>query len=306
MSPLKKEILKLANNTILNNNEIAKVVGCSPRTVNKYAGSHSSRCQSKVSGDSADIFQIQKTVLLPDIHYPHYEPRVMDAVAEFISDYDPDELCYMGDQVSLDCISGWNKRKPLLKEGQRLLKDYEGFNHNVLEKHESVTRSNIRRTFMIGNHEQRVEWYCEEHPELQGFIDITKTLKLDERGYNVVPYNEIHTVGKLNVIHGFYWNKYHATKTLDAFEGNVVYAHVHNPQMYAKVSPIDKKGYHTATSLPCLCNIKPDYKRNTPNFWINGFGIVEHLPATGLFNLYTIIIVDGSFMFNGKYYGKKI
>jgi len=306
MSQLKQEILKLASKTILNNKEIAKIVSCSPRTVNKYAGSHAKRCQGKITADSDDIFQIQKTILLPDIHYPHYEPRIMDAVEEFIIDYDPDEIVYMGDQISLDCISGWNKKKPLLKEGHRLLKDYEGFNHHILEAHENITRPDIRRTFMIGNHEQRIEWYSEEHPELEGFIDIERHLELEERGYEVIPFNEIHTVGKLSVIHGFYWNKYHAVKTLDAFEGNVVYAHVHNPQMYAKVSPIDRKGYHTATSLPCLCNIKPDYKRNAPNFWINGFGIVEHLPATGYFNLYTIIIIDGSFMYNGKYYGKDI
>jgi len=304
MSQMKKEILNLANSTILNNRDIAKIVGCSVRTVNKYAGSHSSRCQSKVSCDSEDLFKIQKTVLLPDIHYPHYEQRIMDAVEEFMIDYDPDEIVYMGDQISLDCISGWNKRKPLLKEGQRLLRDYDGFNHHILETHENITRPDIRRTFMIGNHEQRIEWYCEEHPELEGMIDMIRHLELEERGYDIIPFNEIHKVGKLNVIHGFYWNKFHAAKTLDAFEGNVAYAHVHNPQMYAKVSPIDRKGYHTATSLPCLCSIKPDYHKNAPNFWINGFGIVEHLPATGMFNLYTIIIIDGAFMFNGRYYGK--
>jgi hypothetical protein len=305
MSHLKKEILKLANSTVLNNKEIAKIVGCSPRTVHRYAGSHTDRCKSKASCGTDDMFKVQKAVLLPDIHYPHYDERSMDAVGEFIIDYEPDELVYMGDQISLDCISGWNKRKPLLKEGQRLLEEYEGFDHHILQTHENIT-SGVRRTFMIGNHEQRIEWYCEEHPELQGIIDLDQHLHLKERGYNIIPYNEVYNLGKLSVIHGFYWNKYHAAKTLDAFEGNVVYAHVHNPQMYAKVSPIDRKGYHTATALPCLCNIKPDYHKNAPNFWINGFGIVEYLPATGYFNLYTIIIIDGAFMYNGVYYGKSL
>ena len=130
MSPLKREIMKLAENTILSNKDIAKVVGCSPRTVNKYAGSHADRCKQKVACESTDIFEIQKTVLMPDIHYPHYDQRVMDALEEFIIDYQPDELVYMGDQISLDCISYWNKRKPLLKEGKRLLNDYEGFDHH--------------------------------------------------------------------------------------------------------------------------------------------------------------------------------
>jgi hypothetical protein len=305
MSQFKAEIEKLADTTALTNKEIARIVGCSEKTVFKYAGSYVKRCQDKSKLDDAAL-EIQKTVLLPDIHHPHYEERVMEAVNQFIFDYDPDELVYMGDQLSLDCISGWNKRKPLLKEGQRLMQDYDDFDKDILHAHENLTRSDIRRTFMIGNHEQRIEWYSEQNPELAGFIDIIRHLELEERGYKIIPFNGIHKVGKLSVIHGYYWNKYHAFKTLEAFEGNVVYSHVHNPQMYAKVSPVDRKGYHTATSLPCLCNISPDYKKGTPNFWINGFGIVEYLPATGFFNLYTIIIIDGSFMYNGKYYGKNL
>jgi len=306
MSAYKNEIQKLADTTLLTNKEIAKIVGCSERTVRAYAGSYVARCQAKTAQENQDPFQIQKVVILPDIHYPHYEQRVMDAVDEFIIDYEPDELVYMGDQISLDCISFWNKRKPLLKEGQRLLDDFDGFNESVLLNHENITSPEIKRTFMIGNHEYRLTLYAQEHPELAGFVDIERHLNLIDRGYKIVPFNEIHKVGKLSVIHGYYWNKYHAAKTLEAFEGNVVYSHVHNPQMYAKVSPVDRKGYHTATSLPCLCNIKPDYHKNAPNFWINGFGIVEYLPATGFFNLYTIIIIEGSFMFNGKYYGKKL
>ena len=305
MSLFKKEILKLADTTLLTNTEIGRIVGCSSRTVHKYAGSYTDRRMEKQSIEE-NAFEIQKTVLLPDIHYPHYDRQVMNAVEEFISDYEPNEIVYMGDQLSLDCISSWNKRKPLLKEGQRLLKDYDLFNEDVLEVHENLTSDDCKRTFMIGNHEQRVDWYTQEHPELDGFIDIERHLDLNERGYNVIEYNGIHKLGKLNVIHGFYWNKYHAAKTLEAFDGNVVYSHVHNPQMYAKVTPIDRKDYHMATALPCLCNIKPDYKDNAPNFWINGFGIVEHLPATGYFNLYTIIIIDGAFMWNGVYYGKEL
>jgi len=301
----KEEIIKLGKSSILNNREIARIVGCSERTVSKYAGSFGDRCKFKTSA-GGDPFEIQKTILLPDIHYPHYDSKVMDSVAEFMVDYDPDEIVYMGDQISLDCISVWNKNKPLLKEGQRLIRDFNNFDKDILQVHENITRPGIKRTFMIGNHEERLQWYIEMHPELEEMIEIDRNLRLQERGYKIIPFNGIYKIGKLSVIHGYYWNKYHANKTLEAFEGNVVYSHVHNPQMYAKVSPVDRKGYHTATSLPCLCNIKPDYKKNAPNFWINGFGVLEHLPATGYFNIYTIIIIDGSFMWGGHYYGKNI
>lgn len=305
MSKYKDEILNLGKTTLLNNREIARIVGCSVKTVSRYAGSFSERCKFKTS-DVEDPFKIQKTVLLPDIHHPHYDERVMDSVGKFIMDYDPDELVYMGDQISLDCISAWNKKKPLLKEGQRLLKDYEEFNNDVLLVHESITRPDTRRTFLIGNHEQRVEWFLEYNPELEGMVDIDRNLKLTERGYLIIPFNGIYKIGKLNVIHGYYWTMYHAKKTVESFEGNVVYGHVHNPQIYTKVTPVDSKDYHMAMALPCLCNIKPEYKKNAPNFWVNGFGIVEHLPATGFFNLYMIVINDGAFMWNSIYYGKEI
>jgi len=297
--------MKLAETTALTNKEIAKVVGCSEKTVLKYAGSYITRTKAKTNFDDS-AWEIQKTVLLPDIHHPHVDERSMDAVNRFIFDYDPDELVYMGDQISLDCISFWNRNKPLLKEGQRLMTDYDTFNKDILQTHENLTKKDIRRTFMIGNHEDRLRAYVEKNPELEDFIDIVRHLQLRERGYNIIPFNEYHQVGKLYVIHGFYWNMYHAKKTVDNFEGNVVYAHVHNPQMYTKISPVDRKGYHMATSLPCLCNIKPDYHKNAPNHWVNGFGIVEHLPATGYFNLYVITIIEGSFMYNGTYYGKEI
>jgi hypothetical protein len=305
MLKFQTEIHKLADTTALTNKEIAKVVGCSEKTVLKYAGTYTFRTKSKTDFDES-AWEIQKTVLLPDIHYPHYDRRTMDVVNEFILDYEPDELVYMGDQVSLDCISYWNKHRPLLKEGHRLIKDYNNFDNDILKVHENITRPDTRRTFIMGNHEERITSYVEEHPELEGFLDIETHLQLHERGYKVVPFNGVHKVGKLYVIHGRNWNMHHASKTVGEFEGNVVYAHVHNPQMFVKVSPVDAKGYHMATSLPCLCNIKPDYKKNAPNHWVNGFGIVEHLPATGFFNLYVIIIIEGSFMYNGKYYGKNL
>jgi len=188
MSKFKDEILHLGQTTYLNNREIARIVGCSEKTVSKYAGSFTNRCKFKAS-PKGDPFEIQKTVLLPDIHYPHYDEKVMDAVGEFILDYEPHELVYMGDQLSLDCISYWNKKKPLLKEGQRLLKDYKDFDKDILRVHEGLTPKDTRRVFMIGNHEERVNLYVAEHPELEDLIDIDRTLGLTERGYQIIPHS---------------------------------------------------------------------------------------------------------------------
>ena len=142
MSQYRAEILKLGETTALTNKEIAKVVGCSEKTVLKHAGTYIKRTKAKTDFDES-AWQVQKTVLLPDIHYPHCDHRTMEVVNEFIFDYDPDEIVYMGDQLSLDCISYWNRNKPLLKEGQRLVKDYNNFNKEILKVHENLTRPEL-------------------------------------------------------------------------------------------------------------------------------------------------------------------
>ena len=98
MSNLKEEILHLGKDTLLTNEEIAKLLSCSTRTVNKYAGSYTKRCKAK-SSQGCNPLKIQRAVLLPDIHYPHYDKKIMDSVEEFIIDYEPDEIVYMGDQI---------------------------------------------------------------------------------------------------------------------------------------------------------------------------------------------------------------
>lgn len=302
MSNLKVEIMKLAETTLLLNKEIAKIVGCSEKTVRRYAGTNLKRIQKKSDINNEDIWHVKKSILLPDLHYPHHDKKAMRSINDFIIDYQPDEILYMGDQLDLSCISSWNKKRPLLKEGKRLIDEYKNFNEEILLVHEKITRDDCKRVFFYGNHERRIQWYIQEHPELDGFLDIDTSLQLKERGYKIIEYNDFYNIEKLRVIHGFYYNKYHAAKTLDVFEKNVVYGHAHNPQSYTKISPMDIEGYHTATSLGCLCNISPEYMEGKPNFWSNGFGIVESSSYTKYFNLYPITIINGTFLFNGKIY----
>lgn len=295
------QIKTLCETTDKDNEEIAEILGCSQRTVRRHGGSYRSRMRKRnnsfISGDD-----ITRAILLPDIHYPGVDWPSMGAVNQFMGDFNPHVRVYMGDQISFDSISTWNKNKPLLKESQRLFSDYSGFDEEILRAHESVAPKS-KGVFMYGNHEQRVKWYIESNPELEGMLEPEVVLNLEDRGYEVIEYNSIYKLGKLRVIHGYYYNIYHAAKTVSVFEDSVVYAHVHSPQMHTKMSPVDSSNYHMATCLPCLSNIKPDYKKNAPTAWINGFGVVYVDNETGFFNLYVVIINKGKFIWNGKVYG---
>lgn len=251
--------------------------------------------------DFYDEGEILKSVVLPDIHHPDHDIPCMTAINEFLGVYQPDEIVYSGDQITLDVVSSWNANKPKLIEGARIRSDCHQFDWDILSPHEEICPE-ARRVFMYGNHEERLRWFVQRVPSVEGLVEVENVLDLEERGYVVVPFNEMYRIGKLKVIHGFYWNKYSAAKTANAFESNVLYCHTHTSQAYTKTNPIDRKDYHRATNIGCLCNLNPSYRKNKPNRWIHEFAVVEVHIETGNFNLYPITINDGVFVWNGRVY----
>ena len=245
--------------------------------------------------------KLRRAILLTDIHYPDHIRANFTAIEPFIKDFKPDIFVYMGDQLDLDMISSWNESKPRNTEMKRLNQDYKKFDVLFLRKHEKLAPK-ARRIWIDGNHCQRADWYVDKHPAFEGMIEPRNVLKLAERGYKVIKFGGYYKLGKLIVIHGKYWNVYHAAKTVNMFENSVVYAHTHNPQIYAKTVPIDTGKYHIATSLGCLSSTTPEYKAGRATRWINQFAVV-YLDDKGSFWLYPITIVNGKFIFNSKIYG---
>lgn len=245
--------------------------------------------------------KFKKAVLLPDIHYPDHDKKCMKAVTAFVKDFRPDVLVFMGDQLTLDPVSFWNKGKPGLSEGKHLIDDFKGFEEEILTPLVKASPK-AKRVWIIGNHEDRARKFIQENPSVKGLIEPEEFLNLKDRGFQIVKYGDLYELGKLYVMHGEFWNKYHAAKTVETFENSVMYAHTHNPQVYSKTVPRDTGRYHCAFCLGCLCNRTPEYKSGKANRWMHGFGVVYVRPD-GLFDPYMVYINKGQFIFNGKLYG---
>lgn len=245
--------------------------------------------------------KVEKIVLLPDIHYPEHSKESIKSVLLFLKDFKPDTVIYQGDQLDMGVISHWNKDKKRKVELKRLKQDYEGFDKDILLPVEKAVGKKCKKVWITGNHEDWAQMYLDKNPEVEGMIEPEICLNLGKRGYKYVPLNGVYKLGKLNVIHGFYHNQYHAAKHVSVFEGSVVYAHLHTTQEFTKTSPVDTGNFHSATCLPCLCDLSPDYMKNRPSSWVHGFGVVYLLP-NGNFHLYRIVMVDNRFIFNGNYY----
>jgi predicted phosphodiesterase len=252
---------------------------------------------------------IQTTVVLPDIHYPQHDEASVSAVMKFIEWQKPNRIVLLGDAMNMDAVNHWRKEKGNLKafENKRLKEDYEEFDSNILKPLEKLS-PHAEKIYMGGNHEDWANVVTDQSPNLTGLVEPEICLNLKKRGWKWIPYilQEKGTysrgkliIGKLLLVHGHYVNMYHAAKTANAYSMSCIYGHTHDIQLHTKVTVDDPRGYHTAQSIGCLCNLAPDYMKGQMNRWVHAFAVIYTLPS-GHFTLYVPIIIKGKFTFAGK------
>lgn len=233
-----------------------------------------------------------------DLHHPYHDDRAFNCLIKVIKDLKPSIFILGGDNMDFNTISAYNKHKPKLIEGSRLSRDYKRFNGDILYPLEQLLGDDCKKYFMKGNHEERVNRLIESEPKLEGLIEVENNLDLSK--WKTYEYKEVLTIGHMNFIHGIYWNKYHSNKTVSVYEKNIFYGHVHTPQIFTTISPIDslpKQG----VSVGCMCQKNPHYKENQPNHWVNQF-LVFYILSDGTFRYVTPTIIHGRMILNGKLY----
>lgn len=241
---------------------------------------------------------VERTVVLADIHYPKHDPKALAVAEKIIAEVKPHRIIYLGDALDMTPISHWLKGKIKTLEGLRLKKDYDGFNQ-VLDRHMTLAKGTLKEVVYIeGNHETWVTDAIDEDPSKEGFFDLALNLKFKERGIKFVRLNDTFKLGKLYLTHGYYTNQHHAAKTVGETEKSTMYGHAHTNQQHTKVTMINSDA-HMGICIPCLCRMNPDYAANKPNNWIQGIGIV-YTTKDGNFNHYTVNIIKGTAIWNGK------
>lgn len=245
------------------------------------------------------VEKVRKGICVFDLHHPVHDKKLWANILQFTQDFDPDLFVFGGDNQDLEVISHWvgNKRRRI--EGKRLYRDYEKFNSQVLDPLDTILREDTEKVYLFGNHENWVEQYIDEHPEVEGFFEIENNLNLDN--WSIVEYGNSYNAGKLHFIHGEYCNLHNAYRTVQVYGRNVIYGHGHTYQAHTITAPLDVQS-HTAIQIPCACSLNPHYMKNKPNAWVNGFGVF-YIHPNGNFNMFPIIATDGAFIApNGTFY----
>jgi predicted MPP superfamily phosphohydrolase len=242
----------------------------------------------------------KKILSLFDTHVP-YHIR-LDPVWEFTKDFKPDVVVLGGDIHDWTAVSAWLSDQSRALDGGTIQENYQEMEEFVLDPLKKASRS-CEVIFLTGNHEYWLTKATQADPNKRGYIELENNINLARYHMKILPVNAAYEAGKnLVYIHGIYLNQYHARKTVEAYHTSVCYGHVHDIQAHTLVSPVSVKHFYKGQSCGCLCHLNPDYMKNKPNKWVNGFNYCYLDERSGLFWDTQVTIVDGKFYTGGRKY----
>lgn len=237
-------------------------------------------------------------VAIFDPHFPYEDRQSFAAVLQYISDTRPDIVVIGGDVVDLDLISDKSKSRHV--EGKRLKKQCDYASEMLVAIRQWCDWMYV----LEGNHDERMERYIDDHPEVEGILEIPTMLRLAENDIQWVPSwrkGEVLTIGKANFIHGYTESKHHAAKTADDYGVNMLYGHCHDIQSHSKVLHGDDSTI-MAQCCGCLCRYDMPYLRGKPTKWQQAFVDIWWRP-NGQFWHQVIPIFNHRFLAQGREYG---
>ncbi len=243
--------------------------------------------------------KIKKALFWPDTHIPHHNIPACKSILKLMEDETFDIFCNTGDFMDLGCIGHWDRNKHKTLELKRLKNDYI-IGNALLDEIDKRLPSNCEKHYLMGNHEEWADQLLEEMPALDGLIEPESMLKLKERKYNILKYNELLKIGRLYATHGIYAGVNPIKKHLDELKVNILFAHTHTLGMRLSSSAardIAFAGYN----IGCVCDLSPEYMKNRPNSWTHGFAIGYFFP-NGYFDVQLIRIIEGKFIYADKVY----
>ena len=251
--------------------------------------------------------EVQKVLVLPDLHIPWEDEKSLWAVERYMADHRWDMVINLGDLMDLGCISHWNDGKAETMAMQSQFEDDLGMTQLCLDRQLAILRKknpDVKFKYIQGNHEFWAKAMVEKNPSLRKTFDIPLRLGLRERGIDWVPFWENHhnivRVGKANFIHGEYVNDAHAKKTVLQYGCNIYYGHTHDVQEHSLVHRGDDSTL-VGKSLGTLCRYDMPYMRGKPTKWQQAFAHFTIYPD-GMYTEHTIRVFKHRFEAEGVVY----
>jgi predicted phosphodiesterase len=149
---------------------------------------------------------------------PHVGPEdsMMErfsALGNLALSYQPDNIVFIGDFMTNDSLSFFDKNKRKLMEGRRFADDVAACNEALdlfqhpLNKHNEERRAAKKKqyrpniVFLEGNHEYRLARHLEADPTFEGLLDVRNLLNLDDRGIIFIPFKKYLDIDNVRYTH---------------------------------------------------------------------------------------------------------
>ena len=220
-----------------------------------------------------------KILVVGDCHVTNKQSlRRFKWLGKYLKDNPVQHIVIMGDFLTLNSLSAWDRDKRLLMEGRRFYLEIDAGNE-ALDLMGLDNHKNLKKVFIHGNHEDRLTRYIFTHPELADErTTVTSLLKLKERGFSVTSYRDYTSIGGIYFTHIPFGKareisgKDICSKAEQVTVNSVVFAHTHE----LHTSCVHKEGQkHLQQILNAGCFFEEDeeyVKGHMTNYWR---GIVE-------------------------------
>jgi hypothetical protein len=140
---------------------------------------------------------IGDTQVKPGVPLDHLE-----ALGKLIEERRPEVIVHVGDHWDMPSLSSYDEGKKGM-ENRRYEADIESGNEAIAiidDAIESIANYDPEMYFLIGNHEQRILRYVDEHPKLEGYMGLDD-LQLDN--WTVIPFLDIVNIDGVHYSHYF-------------------------------------------------------------------------------------------------------
>jgi len=243
-----------------------------------------------------------KTIVnFSDVHLPKQNKKALSCVIKTIKEIQPDIVRLNGDIMDCGVFSRHDIYHPpkchwtddqFLKESKI---DFQLMNQLLANIAQASPKSEIH--YALGNHEMWLYEFIALSPQTRQHFSLENQLDLKKYKVKLFPYNSFQKYGKLIITHGIYTGQHHAKKHVDMMGKSILYGHLHDIQVYSKVTP--EKDTHMAWCTGCLCDMNPEYLKNKPQNWNHGFAII-YVQKNGNYQVDLKRITKGSVVVKGK------
>lgn len=191
-------------------------------------------------------------------------------------------IVIIGDFLTLDCFSEWDKDKRKKMEGRRYANDVDAGRSALWRMLDGVP-STLPIVVTEGNHEERAKRYIDYHPELSGVVNVEFDLLYAlPHQFEYIPYKQDWSYKGVSFTHVPIQEngkpvagKYATVKALSLYHNSVVFGHTHKLDLACEHRH-NSAHLNQAVNVGCFFEHVDEYAKGSVTSYWRGLVLLDH------------------------------